>query len=282
MNQPVSSLRCPQCNLLNFASEPFCKRCKINLQETRSAGEANTVNINISFPTGVQPRINTQQNVVGANTPQFAQTPPVDYAPTSEYQLQNQIGFEQWQQANVPVNTRFYPPPPAGYPMQSPTVWRRGGELVVHRYAGALPERCVKCNEYISDYSSGAYIKQKYRWHNPLVYIALLSPLIYVILSLVLSQRVEVDIPLCRRHLDDRKSTGNYLLGGGIAAMIAIFFFGSFGYIGFAFLIFFASLIGLTLGFEYSYKPLQISKIENDYVYLKNANNEYLSGLPNC
>jgi hypothetical protein len=98
----------------------------------------------------------------------------------------------------------------------------------------------------------------------------------------VLSQRVEVDIPLCRRHLDDRKSTGNYLLGGGIAAMIAIFFFGSFGYIGFAFLIFFASLIGLTLGFEYSYKPLQISKIENDYVYLKNANNEYLSGLPNC
>lgn len=97
-----------------------------------------------------------------------------------------------------------------------------------------------------------------------------------------MSQRVQVEIPLCHKHLEDRQSTGKTLLGGGIAAIVAIFFFGSFGYIGFSLLLFLASLVGIVLGYEYSYKPLQISKIENDYIYLENADYEYLSRLPNC
>lgn len=145
-----------------------------------------------------------------------------------------------------------------------------------------MPERCVRCNDHISGYSAGGFARQKYRWHNPLVYIALISPLIYLILAAVLSQTATVDIPLCHRHLEDRKTTGKSLLFAGIAATIAFIFFIAMDFGGFAALIFLAALIGLPLAYNYFYKPLQVSKIENDYVYLKGANDEYISNLPYC
>ncbi len=215
--------------------------------------------------------------------------PPLENGSSGEYLLQNQTGFQQWQQANSQNNAQNYPQ--QSYPqqmyaqpmypmMQMPSIFRRGSELVVHKYAGTMPDCCVKCNEPISNYSGGAYIKQKFRWHNPLVYIALISPLIYVILSLCLSQRVQLDVPLCSNHLEARDSVGKILLGGGIAAIVAILFFSILGYVGFAFLIFLGSLIGITIGYEYFFKPLQISKIENDFIYLKNADNNFLNRLP--
>ena len=316
MNQPNSSIRCPHCNLLNFASDPFCKRCKNGLRNSPNSADANSININISFPASVQPpQINAQTRGFQTNQlnqppfgqpvqPQLNQPPPNPADNTqnsSEYQLLNQTGFEQWQQQNrtevdsnaTPQFQPNYQPqfqpnypaaqfPPPNVHLQTANIWRRGSELVVHKYGGRLPDSCVKCGEHLSGYAGGAYVTQKYRWHNPYVYIALVSPLIYAILAAALSQRVQFEVPLCGKHLEDRKNTGKMLLGGGIAAIAAIFFFGSFGYVGFSFLIFFAALIGITLGYEYSYKPLQISKIENDYVYLKNADNHYLSRLPPC
>ena len=155
-------------------------------------------------------------------------------------------------------------------------------ELVVHRYGTSLPDVCVKCGGQIGGYAGGAYISQKYRWHNPLVYIALISPLIYCILAAALSQRVQVEIPLCGKHLAERRSTGKALVSGGAGAILAIIFFGSFGYVGFSIMLALAAFVGIVLGYEYAYKPLQISKIENDYIYLKNADNQYLSRLPPC
>ena len=325
MNQSNSSVRCPHCNLLNFATEPFCKRCKNNLQNFGGQTDQNSININISFPSSVKPQINAQtdyqpnppinQNFQPqSNQPQLnqpAQNSTENAANSSEYQLLNQTGFEQWQQQNKSENQPNnqptdasnygrnyqpnygqnqppyqpnYPqlnyPPPNNYQMQQATVWRRGNEIVAHKYGGMLPDSCVKCGEHLGGHAGGGYITQKYRWHSPYVYIALVSPLIYAILAAALSQRVQIEVPLCGKHLADRQTTGKMMLGGGLAAIAAIFFFGSFGYAGFAFLIFLVSLIGIVLGYEYSYKPLQISKIENDYVYLKNADNRYLNRLP--
>lgn len=295
MNQSNASIRCSHCSFLNFASEPFCKRCKKSLQNTNFSADTNSVNINITFPNSVQPRTTAQgNNVLPNNAPQFNQTPHRrENNQSSEYQLLNQTGFQQWRQdhretnppMNASVNTPTYAPvyPPPGYTvMNQGSVWRRGSELIVHRYAGSLPDACVKCGEQIGGYAGGAFIRQKFRWHNPLVYIALISPLIYCILAAVLSQRVQVEIPLCGKHLEDRKSTGKMLFSIGAGSLMAIFFFGSFGYVGFSFLIFLAALVGVTLGYEYAYKPLQIDKIENDYVYLKNAGNEFLNRLPHC
>lgn len=300
MNNP-NSIRCSNCNLVNFATVPFCKRCKIPFGDSVQTPPANTFNININIPVPVEninfnmPHNETQQFQQNynempqfqTNQQQFGNSQTSHFQDTDSYQPQNQQGFEQWQQMNAPTNVPTYAPIHAPmYPhprqMTGNGIFRNGKEVVVHQNS-MMHDSCVKCGEHIQSYNGvGGFARQKYRWHNPLVYIALISPLIYVILSLVLSKRMTVDIPLCHKHLEDRKTTGSYLLGAGILSVFAIFFFSSLGYGGFAFLLFLAAIIGLPLAYEYAYKPLQASKIENDYIYLKGASEEYLRNLPYC
>lgn len=302
MNQSNASTRCPHCHFLNFVTQTYCKRCKNSLVN-QSSGDGNSINININLNTSAQPRLNTQVNGFPPQNQQFQphfqqapppqqfqqppqqhfQTPPQTYAPPTEYQLQNQAGFQQWQQNH----SRTHQPPPYGNhyqhqyaPVQMPSVWRHGSEAVIHRYTGSLPNHCAKCGEHISGYNGGAYVGVKYRWHHPLVYIALISPLIYCILSAVLSQRITVEVPLCQQHLEDRKNVGNILIGAGIAATCLTVLFASFGALVFTLFLVLASIVGISLAYEYLYKPIQVSKIENDFIFLKNADTEFLNRLP--
>lgn len=310
MNQPQHvSIKCPYCNLTNFASADYCKRCKNGLQpETHGTTAPNagghTININISMPPAqdgsqpAQPNINVNgvvpqgQQSEGFSQPNYQSRPlpPQTHAlpPTNsyhqtapprqpgEYQLQNQTGFEQWQQMNghaMPV------PPPAPF-RQAPAqgIYRQGPELIVHKFSG-MPPYCVKCNADVSEYAGGAFVRQKFRWHHPAVYAAAVSPLIYVILAAALSKHATLELPLCRTHLDSRKTTGQVLIGGGVLSAVAIFLLGSGGSIGLAVLLFFVALFGISLIYEYSYKPLRASKIEDDYVYLKKVNGGYLNRI---
>lgn len=292
-----NAIRCSNCNLVNFATAPFCKRCKMSFENPANPPQPNTVNININIPVPVENiNLNTpfnepqkfRQNFnempqFQPNQQQFGNPQTNYFQDTDSYQPQNQQGFEQWQQMNPPTNVPMHAPM-FPHPRQMPTngIFRNGKEVVVHRNA-SMPDNCVKCGEHLQGYNGvGGFARQKYRWHNPLVYIALISPLIYAILSLVLSQKMTVDIPLCYKHLEERKTNGSYLVGASILSVFAIFFFGSLGYVGFSFLLFFAAIIGLPLAYEYTFKPLQASKIENDYIYLKGASEEYIRNLPYC
>ena len=266
-------------------------------QSPNENSQGQTLNININLQTPVD-----KININSPNTAQMNFQPPPQQPQLPDdqrneypesYQPQNQTGFEQWQQMNAQMNAQMNSPqqmnpqaysPSFPHPHQQPLggIYRHGKEVVVHKNA-MMPERCVKCNEQLSGYNSGGgFVRQKYRWHNPLVYIALISPLIYIIIAAVLSQNATVDVPLCQKHLDYKNSTGNKLLISGVGSIFAIFLFGSLGYAGLAFLIFFAAIIGLPLAYTYLYKPLQISKIENDYVYLKGVSDEFIDQLPYC
>jgi len=149
--------------------------------------------------------------------------------------------------------------------------------LIVHKFS-ALPAFCVKCNDDLL-YAGGEYVKQKYRWHHPAVYAAAISPLIYLILAAALSKRATLELPLCSKHLDSRKTTGQFLIGGGVLSAVAVFLLMSAGSIGIGVLLFFVALIGITMIYEYSYKPLQASKIEDDYVYLKGVDKAFLNRI---
>lgn len=333
MNQPQPvSIRCPYCNLTNFASADYCKRCKNHLHD-RSAppinrampsgpqGDGNTININISLPQPgnghAQPNINVNgfpaRETAQFSPPQYTQQPQYQPQPqpqlpprssyrqptprqSGEYQLQNQTGFEQWQQMNQQQTAPSQPPTytpqsyvPQGYPVAgfvpmphpSQRIYRKSDELMMHE-AGNLPEFCVKCNEDASAYAGGEIVKQKFAWTHPLVYIAIISPLIFVILRLALAKRATVHLPLCRAHAESRKTTKGFLIGGGIFSILMIFILGSAGAAGWAFLFFFVSLITLALVQKYSYQPLQASKIDNEFVYLKGASPAYLNRLPYC
>lgn len=284
-------IKCSNCSLINFSTALYCKRCRMPFHSASEFREEQTLNININFPSQVDninintPRREETNPSLGQQFQfeQFQQPQIERQQNTDSYQPQNQTGFQQWKQMNASSNQMTQPSHSFPHPDQRPIggIYRHGKEVVVHKNA-MMPERCVKCNDQIIGYDGGGFTRQKYRWHNPLVYIALISPLIYLILAAVLSQSATVDVPLCHQHMEEKNNTGRNLLITGAGTAFAVFFFGAMGYVGFAFLLCFAAVIGLPLAYNYFCKPLQISKIENDYVYLKGANEEYISQFPYC
>lgn len=73
-------------------------------------------------------------------------------------------------------------------------VWRDGKILVMTKGA-ELPNRCIKTNE-----EAETRLRRTLYWHPRWVYaLVAASPLIYIIVALVLRQKADVELPLCRR-----------------------------------------------------------------------------------
>jgi len=85
-------------------------------------------------------------------------------------------------------------------------IWR-DGDLLVVRKAVSLPDRCVKCNAP----AEGVRLRRSLLWHHWSVYLTLLlAPwligiLLYVVVSVIVRQRAEIDTGICRRHLARRR-----------------------------------------------------------------------------
>ena len=98
-------------------------------------------------------------------------------------------------------------------------VWREGDQLAMHK-SGVLPDCCVRC----AAPTNGRRLRQTLHWHHPAVYIAVFSPLIYIILALALRKSAVVDVGLCERHAALRRTAalaGAGFGGGGLLAFIA-------------------------------------------------------------
>jgi hypothetical protein len=98
-------------------------------------------------------------------------------------------------------------------PVAPTTAYRDGDKLVVPKGA-PLPGYCVKCGEPVM----GEFFRKKFQWHNPwLALIALVSPIIYIIVALIVMKRVELLVPMCEEHIQRRKSLliATWVLGLG-------------------------------------------------------------------
>jgi hypothetical protein len=129
-------------------------------------------------------------------------------------------------------------------------VWR-SKKLFITGLNSALPDRCVKCNES----SQGFLLKRKLYWHPSWVYIFVaVSPIIYVLVSLIVRKNATIHIGLCDAHRRKRwiaiaagwgltfaslvmfiaagsisnKSSGVFFLGGILVLLVGIFW-GLFG-----------------------------------------------------
>lgn len=297
--------------MVNFATSQFCKRCNISLANSPVNYDNSTQIINNSNNTAVRPTMPLNQPVQPQFVPpipppqaQYNQPfqPQPQYQPnqnanqpssyqSSDYTLprfpqeqqnqyqakQNQYQQSQYQQPHYSHNqyqqNQFMAP-------QSPQgVWRRGNEVIVHKHA-SFPTKCVKCGQDFSYSNNGSFSTQKYRWHNPLVYIAVISPLIYLILAACLSERFSFELPYCQTHLQERETTKNYLIGGGFAAFAAVVLTAMFGSGVLAFGIGLFAIIALLISHEYVYKPFRVKSVDGQYVYLQGATQDYLNTLP--
>lgn len=73
----MPSTKCPNCGLVNFAVEEFCKRCRNNLTNLAFSSEGNSLNININFPQ------NATQALPNVEINQFQDDQPLE----NQYQL---------------------------------------------------------------------------------------------------------------------------------------------------------------------------------------------------
>jgi hypothetical protein len=78
---------------------------------------------------------------------------------------------------------------------------RRGKHMIVPRSA-SLPANCVKCG-------TPAQIpwRKKFYWHSPWLYITIVFPglLVYIIVAVIVRKQMELNLPLCDAHNNDRK-----------------------------------------------------------------------------
>jgi hypothetical protein len=309
----MSSIKCPQCNLVNFVTARFCKRCNISLANSPVNYDNKTQIIDTSNNTSARPTMplsQPQYNQPNPPQPQYNQPYPPQSQPyqsdeqannyqASDYTLPRFPQEEPYQQPyqpqpqyQQPQYQQPYQPQPqyqqsphqyAQNQFMSPPnvqgVRRRGNEVVIHKHA-TFPATCVKCGQDFSYSRNGEFARQKFRWHNPLVYIALISPLIYVILAACLSERFSYDIPFCRTHLQERETTKNYLIGGMFASVGSIVLSVMAGATGLAALIGLVSIFLIPIIYEYVYKPFRVKEVDGQHVYLQGATQEYLNTLP--
>lgn len=75
------------------------------------------------------------------------------------------------------------------------------GSLFVVPPGGLLPNQCVKCGAAPSE----PWLDLTFNWHHPALFLLLISPIIYLIVSLIVAKKVTLAVPLCAAHKEIRK-----------------------------------------------------------------------------
>ena len=98
--------------------------------------------------------------------------------------------------------------PGVGVTNPVPGIARLGSKVLIALAAPGQPvvlplDTCIRCGQP----ANGKPVTKSYYWHHPALYIALLSPIIYLILALALRKSMKVTVPLCAQHAQ-RRSIG--------------------------------------------------------------------------
>ena len=81
---------------------------------------------------------------------------------------------------------------------------RNGSQLIIPQpppgQPAILPPLCIRCGAP----ADGKPVEKTLYWHHPALYVALLSPIIYVILAMVIRKGIRVRVSLCAHHAQRR------------------------------------------------------------------------------
>lgn len=91
--------------------------------------------------------------------------------------------------------TRFH-----GTTVEESSYWAEGDTLIVKRGA-RLPDRCLLCNA-----PATTRVTKRFTWHPAWYYLLILGGLLlYVLVALIFSRRMELELPLCDSHRRRRR-----------------------------------------------------------------------------
>jgi hypothetical protein len=163
-----------------------------------------------------------------------------------------------------------------GIALGSDTVWVDGKSVVAND--GALfPPRCYKCNAPVS----GAPIKTKLYWHNPLYLLTIfISIIVYIIVALIVRKRATIEVFVCPEHRHRRRMAvivcwvllilGVVLIASGLANTNTAWISG----IGLLVLI-----AGIVAGMGWGRLVIP-RRIKDNVVWMRGAGKEFCASLP--
>lgn len=92
-------------------------------------------------------------------------------------------------------------------------LWRQGNLLVMHKLA-PLPEICLLSNQ-----PATRRLKRTMYWHHPAIYIAMISPVIYIILALIFQKNATIEIALTEEWFARRRRRLFFAWGVGLLGL---------------------------------------------------------------
>lgn len=159
-------------------------------------------------------------------------------------------------------------------------IWKFGKFLVMRRGA-SLPNRCIKTNRPTTQ-----KVREKLYWHHPSnVWAGTIGVFLTLLLYYALVQKESISIGLCEEFLDRRQkgiAASRILLKTIFISFIAVMFADFVGIIsGSVFFLLFFILFACRLVVEaWLFDFISIVWIEDEYIFIKGVNQEYISEFP--
>jgi hypothetical protein len=153
----------------------------------------------------------------------------------------------------------------------------RSERLVVMERGAELPERCVRCNAPARE-----RITKTLYWHNPWLYLLLVAWLLYLVTALLVRKRARIAVPLCPRHLKQRRTVIAASWLAVLAGFAMIFVAAGVASDDIAWLFPVAGLTMLSGLFAsvFAHRVLMPKRIDDRHVWLRGAAPEFLNSLP--
>jgi len=151
-------------------------------------------------------------------------------------------------------------------------IWRRSSAVVVTRES-IWPKRCIKCNT-----PTDKSINRTLVYVNPWIYLSILiNILVTIVLGLIFQKKFRMDIPVCEKHIANRKRTIliNWLLFLimiiGIWLTVAEIF--KLGVLISVVALLIMVILGLSSRLAY------VGKFKEPYIFVRGAKSEFLDSL---
>jgi hypothetical protein len=152
--------------------------------------------------------------------------------------------------------------------------WQEDRLVVLEKFNGALPDRCVVCNRKTS-----FKLTKTFLWHHPSYYFLILGGwLIYLIVAAFVRKNAILHLGLCKEHRAKRKTGLTVLwagVGGSLALIVVSALFGSGALAGVAALgLLVFALVGARMA-----RVISVTKITDTLVWFK-AGVPFVDSLP--
>lgn len=185
----------------------------------------------------------------------------------------------------VSPNISSAPPVLVHQPGISDSTFRYGKYMAVRRTNALMKPQCIKTSQ-----ATETKLKRVLYWHHPAIFLlVLVSPLIYIIVSLIMRKRAEIYVPLtedvlARRRLNLLIAWCTSLLGLGmfIAFFVVVANTTTRDPAPWVFSLLlgpFVLLFGLIYG-SLTTRMVYAKRMDDHFVWLKGASQEYLDSLP--